>query len=101
MTMQENDLLPFCRYYKGEKENPYDGTKGCLWEYERVWINHYINEDIDYSYRLMTEYLDAGLSDFNNKDGVPITLKALLFNRYEHWNQCGGFEEWYNKYYSK
>lgn len=23
--MEKKDFLPFCRYYKGEKENPYKG----------------------------------------------------------------------------
>ena len=31
---------------------------------------------------ILKEYTDAGLSSFELYDGVPITLKAVLFNRY-------------------
>lgn len=38
--MDKKDYLPFCRYYKGEKENPYKGgNKALFWDYERVWID--------------------------------------------------------------
>lgn len=38
---------------------------------------------------MLDEYISAGLSEFNMMDDTPITLKALLFNRYCHW--CGGY----------
>lgn len=38
--MEKKDYLPFCRYYKGEKENPYkSGNKALFWDYERAWID--------------------------------------------------------------
>ena len=36
--MEKKDFLPFCRYYKGEKENPYK-SGNIFWDYERVWID--------------------------------------------------------------
>ena len=38
--MKESDLLQYCRYYKGERKNPYEGkeqNKAMLWMYERAW----------------------------------------------------------------
>ena len=40
--MKESDLLQYCRYYKGERKNPYEGkeqNKAMLWMYERAWIH--------------------------------------------------------------
>ena len=41
----------------------------------------------------------GGLENFQEDDGVPITLKAFLLNRYEHWAEDDGFKEWYQKNY--
>lgn len=40
--MKESDLLQYCRYYKDERKNPYEGkeqNKAMLWMYERAWIH--------------------------------------------------------------
>ncbi|WP_288910160.1 hypothetical protein [uncultured Bacteroides sp.] len=87
--MEKNNYLPFCRYYKGEEENPYkNGDKNLFWFYEEKWIALSINKD-DILGDMLDEYISAGLSEFNMMDDTPITLKALLFNRYCHW--CGGY----------
>jgi hypothetical protein len=88
-----------CRYYKGEKGSPYkEQNKSMLWYYEQVWIN--TGKEFDTS-----EYIAYGLKDFMSNDNVPITLKALLFNRYckDCYSMASGvleFEEFYHKYYS-
>ncbi len=28
-----------------------------------------------------------------------MTLKALLYNRYSHWNEDDGFKKWYKEVY--
>lgn len=100
-----NDLIKHCRYYKGEDDCPEDISKvgnGLLWEYEQFWvIRDEFRDEKGYN---TTGYIYYGLKDFNADDGVPITLKALLFNRYCHW--CGGygndaeeFKEWYKNYF--
>ena len=40
--MKTADLLPFCRYYKGEEECPYSGDEAMLWLYEMDWTNETI-----------------------------------------------------------
>jgi len=90
--MDKSDYLQFCRYYKGENDNPFDGkdgTKAMLWFYERVWIDEMqeIAKDKEQkeshsSFDYLDEYLNYGLADFEKMDNIPISLKALLFNRY-------------------
>lgn len=87
--MEKKDYLPFCRYYKGEKENPYEsGNKALFWDYEKKWIESSIDKD-DALGNMLDEYIAAGLSEFEMQDDTPIALKSLLFNRYCHWN--GGY----------
>ncbi len=40
--MKDADLLQYCRYYKGERRNPYEGkdqNKMMLWSYEQIWAD--------------------------------------------------------------
>ena len=52
----------------------------------------------------LDEYEKYGLQDFEPDDGVPITLKAMLFNRYHssngfYLNIADMFKEWYVRFY--
>ena len=106
MATTSKDLLPFCRYYKGEKECP-KGINANFWEYEKIWVELSENpkEESD-GFKMISDWLDdymrANLTSFDNDDGVPVTLKALLFNRYTHWMQTNdGFKEWYAETYKQ
>ena len=95
------DLLLFCRYYKGQNKNPYEGKdEENLWEYEKFWYENTINEDSSFDY-FLSEYIRAGLADFCKYDNVPITLKSVLYNRYAQHNEMFKIEEykeWYLTY---
>lgn len=100
--MEKQDLLKFCRYYKGEKESPFDGTKNMLWQYEQSWITLTLSHNDDDSNllsKILEEYILAGLKDFEKFDDTPLTLKAILYNRFEQWNEGGYFKDFYHKYY--
>lgn len=110
--MKKEDLLKFCRYYHGEKDNPFDGRdsdKAALWLYERTWIQELLNAaKIDKPSAMLAEYIDdylaVGLKDFAKFDDTPVTLKALLFNRYAKssysmQDAVAGFKDFYQKYY--
>lgn len=111
--MKESDLLQYCRYYKGERENPYKGkdqNKTMLWLYERTWVHDTMaviaRGDANASEsRSLDEYTAVGLAEFENADGVPITLKSLLFNRYAQGNMSSmmdcvePFKKFYKQYY--
>ncbi|MCK9342230.1 MAG: hypothetical protein M0P37_10910 [Synergistaceae bacterium] len=99
-------MIQYCRYYKGEEECPefYNGTDfDNVWFYEKVWANS--ETDRDEKGCNTTEYIAYGMKEFNADDGVPITLKAMLFNRYCRGNGGGvenekeHFKKWYQKLY--
>lgn len=100
------DPLQCCRYYDGKTIE--SGTKNALLaEYEMQWIEWRKAAFDSDKYRLIfdmvIEYMNDGLMMFADYDKAPITLKALLFNRYCHWNYAGAeeFKYWYNNTYSK
>ena len=102
--------LKLCRYYKGEATNPYDGidqNKAMLWFYESFWVNEMCrvqNEVFVYA-EYVDDYQRAGLGSFAANDNVPLSLKALLFNRYARTaysmaDAVEPFKEFYVMYYS-
>ena len=111
--MQINNLIDYCRYYKGEEINPFEGkdqNKAMFWFYEKYWVNFKTqaannNEAGKHKENLISEYLtdyiNCGLSNFSFNDNTPVTLKALLFNRYNHFSMCDveGFKAFYLKEY--
>ena len=100
-------LLSQCRYYNGESEPPRSLPEGyaLMWDYEWHWVQRSLKNDPT------MEQFQTMIEEFHleNKDGdkTPLTLKALLLNRYLHW--CGAyapieealrhFEKWYECHY--
>lgn len=101
--MEKQDLLQFCKYYKGEEESPYQGTENALWGIEKTWVAFSLNAEkgFDYLSKCLNEYLSCGLRDFEQFDDTPVSLKAVLFNRFEQWDEGGDFKEFYRKYYTQ
>lgn len=112
--MNREDYLQFCRYYKGEDSNPYDGkdnNKAMLWFYESAWLHEMkeIQQDEKQEkehtlFVYIDEYVNCGLGDFEKTDDIPISLKALLFNRYARGSYSmqdaiKPFKTFYKKYY--
>lgn len=100
------DWIRFCRYYKGEKERPKEVNE-LFWEYEKKWVEVSENpkegsNNFNTASDWLDDYFHAGFGSFAINDGVPVTLKALLFNRYTHWMQTNdGFKEWYTENYKQ
>lgn len=99
-------LIELCRYYKGEKENPYKGeqNKACIWSYEHAWLLEFAKPQSRLLMSYLSQYTAVGLTCFSTHDGVPVTLKALLFNRYARtqysdYEAVESFKRFYNKYY--
>lgn len=106
MRIKKEDLLQSCRYYKGEEECPYsDYNTSFLWSTELEWVTNNLKEKEEASsmdVEILRTYINAGLSDFNDKDKVPITLKALIFFRIKKYSYtANGFKDFYNKEYLK
>lgn len=106
--MYKNDLQSFCRFYKGETVCPFkDGDKQMFWLCEKWWTEQTIpvtDAGCELITPILKEYTDAGLSSFELYDGVPITLKAVLFNRYCKYAESvdiEGFRKLYRTTYIK
>jgi len=99
------------KYYKGEQTNPYDGrdqNKAMLWFYERFYKLTIIEakESNDPFGEYISDYIRMGLGYFEYSDGVPMTLKAYLFNRYAKGSQSLAeavepFKKFYIKQYKE
>ena len=98
-------LIEQCRYYKGEKENPYIGTEDQMnWYYESCWV-----EQLSESYENARSYrYEVGniFDDIAGKYHIPRSLIGLFLNRYEHWCCMGEvnleyFREWLLQSYLK
>lgn len=101
--MNEKELKDFCHYYKGEKESPYkDDIRRTLWLIEELWLTKTKQKDEKYLTRCIEDYIDCGLSKFEQFDDVPITLKSVLFNRlmqYDERLDVEAFKKFYLEYY--
>ncbi len=103
------ELISKCHYYKGEEVNPFDKAftdgeiqnKAMIWKYERFWILEHLNEE--YHPERLSDYLSIGLRHFESEDKVPVSLKALLFNRFckmQDRTDPEAFKTFYRKYYN-
>lgn len=101
-------LIRYCRYYYGEPFDEFakessDQMVLLFKEYEFHWCTN-LHRDKHMLMSMLEEYINAGLELFRTEDGVPMSLKALLFNRYEHLAEGSpeSFKTWYRKeYFSK
>lgn len=80
--MDKQDLLKYCRFYNGNLET--SRTSGNFYIWEKRWV------DAEYECRKTREmtgfladccdcYRRAGLLDFEATDGIPLSLKAVLY----------------------
>lgn len=99
--MDKKDLLIHCRYYKGDDSIYEDREKAALSAIEKLWIDKTLHDD-NFLNTCLEEYIEQGMRTFEQEDDTPVTLKAILFNRYNNeLVDIAGFKEWYKKYYSK
>ncbi|MBR4215225.1 MAG: hypothetical protein IKR94_07885 [Bacteroidales bacterium] len=87
-------LQRYCRYF-GTPEGSERNTAACF--YEERWVKMGGIFPLD-------NYVQYGLREFSADDGVPITLKAMLFNRYHssngfYPNIAEMFKAWYERFY--
>lgn len=128
MAYSKEDLkqhyILMCRYYDGTSfdmykkkhadtimsegdthstmENELPTPANIFFGYEEHWVNERINGYDDYG--RTQEYIAYGHEDFDKNDGTPISLKALLWNKYYHWGgwmpDQESFRIWYRENYS-
>ena len=105
----KSELWKKCRFYRGEPSNPYDGedpNKAMMWSYEQMWVRDAERGLSPADSGTLDDYKAYGLKSFSPDDGVPVSLKAFLFNRFMHWQGGNGmeidreaFKNFYLKYY--
>ena len=89
------------KLYKGENENPYSEDKAMIWNCERIWFAEKSKGyDSELLRSFMREYGMKGLTAFQLGDETPMSLKAVLLNRF--YSQTGiipeggeTFKKWY------
>lgn len=98
---QIKEPLLYCRYYDG-KTDTQGGNVHLFAKYEKMWCEYQHTKNDAQLYRnSIAEYIYNGLMMFADYDKAPISLKALLFNRYCHWQYGGAneFKYWYDNTY--
>ena len=102
MENQKEFLIRFCKRYKGQENNP--DPQDSVWRYELFWVEESMREN-PYFGKFLDDYLSAGLRTFNEYDDTPVTLKAVLFNRFmqqaEGMASPEDFKRWYDEFYIK
>ncbi len=104
---QIREPLQHCRYYNGQQIA--DDENAAFAEYEMRWMEWRCStREDDYSLLLssVADYINSGLMMFDEYDNTPISLKALLFNRWCHWGggwstDPNSFKAWYYLNYCK
>ena len=103
--MKREDAIKLCRYYHGEKECKLkDPNEQMFWLCERTWVENITRDDVSFFEQYLSDYLQAGLTDFEKFDDTPIVLKALIFNRHCKYSEridINGFKQLYTKHYCK
>lgn len=101
---QITEPLKYCRYYR-ENENKAESEQiGVFYDYELVWVQFILRGGVEPDFvEMISEYIYNGLMLFSNYDKAPISLKALLFNRFCHWSYGGAdeFKHWFLNTYAK
>lgn len=105
-------LILQCRYYKGEAKQPNPKNEALknfhiFWGCERMWVDCSLNNEKEIQ-SFQKEATELKLKSLSG-DQTPLTLKALLCNRYLHWlggykkleEELKDFEIWYAKEYQQ
>lgn len=102
--MTKEELINCCRYYNGTDERNFkDSDKNMLAFYEKIWVHETLD---NYNFEdVIDDYNEVGLGSFQTNDGIPVTLKALLFNRYARtcyttFDAVEPFKKFYKEYYN-
>ncbi|MCD8289466.1 MAG: hypothetical protein LUC26_06095 [Prevotella sp.] len=105
--MKREELIKQCRFYKGEKKNPYEGldVRGTVWECEGRWVERLL-EDKNAFKEHEEIHKEDGLIHFRENENPPLSCKSYLYTRFCYWRGCSiperdaaNFRDWYNKIY--
>jgi hypothetical protein len=86
--MKVRELCLDCRYYEGEDRCP-DARYSEYWNKEHEWVTLMLAHAPELE-TYMGQYSNRNLDFFDEEDGTPLSLKALLFYHY-HQESIGRF----------
>lgn len=92
------DYPKLCRYYHGEDECPdnLEGIQTTFWGLERAWIKS--AKDIRWEDSIITEFLIDFPDGFKDLE-IPLGLKAIISDQYQHWcSEKDGVEDYLISY---
>lgn len=100
------DLLKSCRFYDGKDDCgfPSGSEEETLWAIERLWVNKTLQKDVLLIEAAVNDFLAYGLNTLERHDGIPVELKAVLFNRFTQYNErvdTSAFREYYKRHYAR
>ena len=100
------ELLESCRFYDGNDncKFPSGSEEETLWAIERLWVSKTLQKDVLFIEAAVNDFLACGLNTLERHDGIPVELKAVLFNRFCQYNEridVSGFREYYKRHYTK
>ena len=87
--------LKHCFYYGKNVPEDCGAQMGHI--YEESWFGFHFERD-DFLISATLNYIRDGLGDFCANDGVPISMKAILYNRFCYWGwgeTPNTFRSWY------
>ena len=106
--MEKNDLIKFCRYYKGEDVCPFLNDliiRRIAWEVEKTWVDEYllIEKDGDHA---ITPNIDKWVESCNHyvpagqqiPGDAPRFLKAAIFSLFLYKNELPIFDDFLHFY---
>lgn len=102
--MTREELILDCRYYNGEETYP-EGVDSLMWGYEEAWVRMVLenNPKVQNHIDFYTERYDLPSILPYEEDGTPLGIKAILWNRLDHWSyypaDADSFKEWYLEHY--
>ncbi|MBQ9212343.1 MAG: hypothetical protein IJ150_00155 [Bacteroidales bacterium] len=82
--MKKTDILKYCKYYHGEKENPYkkNTTNAIWWNGEQILCNETKN-DKDFFYRLINRLQNAikekHCTGILVDESIPIEKRTIIY----------------------
>ena len=103
-VMTREELIGFCRYYKGEKENPFSiSPVWYIWNIEKEWVDKMMinNAECQDLSLAMNHYVSYGFKDFEKNDHIPITLKSMLLSLLEKWTEGMVTDKDFREFYDK
>lgn len=90
-----------CRYFHGEEESPFDAgsIQGTFWDLERAWIKR-VADDEQKDVNLLTAFALDFPDGLRHIEGIPNSLKAFIWDQYEHWYGYGSKGDFQNYLFS-